>query len=181
MAEYRGKIDMLPTRESELVELTRDYTTLQQTYASLLQKREDSKLAANLERRAIGEQFKILDPASLPERPHNQKQRLAVLFGGPVARALSGPSACRRLEYRDSTSRTRRTSSVSCRCRCWASSRSWMVKAGHDRLVGKRDTPLVTLPDISDDRCKRSVSHAHPHTSRTCTKSSMGCVSSRSS
>ena len=67
---------MVPTRESELVELTRDYSTLQETYASLLQKREDSKLAANLERRQIGEQFRILDPASLPQRPHNQRQRL---------------------------------------------------------------------------------------------------------
>ena len=65
IAGYQAKVDALPARESELVELTRDYTTLQQTYASLLQKQEDSKLAANLERRQIGEQFKVLDPASL--------------------------------------------------------------------------------------------------------------------
>ncbi len=103
MAEYRGKIDMLPTRESELVELTRDYATLQQTYASLLQKREDSKLAANLERRAIGEQFKILDPASLPERPHNQPRRLVVLFGGPVAGFFLGLLLVGADRYRDST------------------------------------------------------------------------------
>ena len=36
------------------IELTRDYATLQETYSSLLLKREDSKLAANLERRQIG-------------------------------------------------------------------------------------------------------------------------------
>ncbi len=51
----------MPTRESELVELTRDYSTLRSRTISLLKKREDSKLAANLERRQIGEQFKILD------------------------------------------------------------------------------------------------------------------------
>ena len=66
----------LPTRESELVELTRDYSTMQAAYTNLLMKREDSMLAANLERRQIGEQFKLLDTASLPERPYNQVQRL---------------------------------------------------------------------------------------------------------
>ena len=60
---------MAPTRESELVELTRDYATLQGLYSSLLAKKEESKIAANLERRQIGEQFKLLDPARLPERP----------------------------------------------------------------------------------------------------------------
>jgi polysaccharide chain length determinant protein (PEP-CTERM system associated) len=103
MADYRTKIDVLPTRESELVELTRDYSTLQQTYSSLLQKREDSKLAANLERREIGEQFKILDPASLPERPNNQKQRLAVLLGGPLSGLALGLLLVAFLEYRDSS------------------------------------------------------------------------------
>src|SRR5690606_27290437 len=70
--EYQAKVDVVPTRESELVELTRDYSTLQSQYQSLAQKREDSKLAANLERRQIGEQFRIIDPASLPVRPFNQ-------------------------------------------------------------------------------------------------------------
>ena len=106
MADYNAKIDVVPTRESELVELTRDYSTLQETYSSLLAKREDSKLAANLERRQIGEQFKILDPASLPERAHNQKQRLAVLFGGPVGGILLGLLLVGFLEYLDSSFRS---------------------------------------------------------------------------
>ena len=48
-------------------ELTRDYATLQ-THVSriLLAKKEESKIAANLERRQIGEQFKLLDPARMP-------------------------------------------------------------------------------------------------------------------
>ena len=28
IADYRGKVDIVPTRESELVELTRDYGTM---------------------------------------------------------------------------------------------------------------------------------------------------------
>ena len=92
-----------PTRESELVELTRDYSTLQNTYASLLLKREDSKLAANLEHRQIGEQYRILDPASLPMRPFNQKKRLGVLAGGTLGGLALGLLMVGFLEYRDSS------------------------------------------------------------------------------
>ncbi len=66
IAEYQAKVDVVPTRESELVELTRDYATMQAAYTNLLVKREDAMLAANLERRQIGEQFRLLDTASLP-------------------------------------------------------------------------------------------------------------------
>lgn len=103
IADYQAKVDVLPTRESELVELTRDYATLQETYSSLLKKREDSKLSANLERRQIGEQFRILDPASLPERPSNQKQRLMVLAGGVFGGLAVGLCLIGFLEYRDSS------------------------------------------------------------------------------
>jgi uncharacterized protein involved in exopolysaccharide biosynthesis len=103
IAEYQAKVDVLPTRESELVELTRDYATLQETYSSLLKKREDSKLSANLEQRQIGEQFKILDPASLPERPSNQRQRLMVLAGGVFGGLAIGVALIGLLEYRDSS------------------------------------------------------------------------------
>jgi uncharacterized protein involved in exopolysaccharide biosynthesis len=106
MSEYQAKLDALPSRESELVELTRDYSTLQATYTSLLTKREDSKLAANLERRQIGEQFKVLDPASLPERPMNAMVRIQVLAGGSLGGLLLGLLAVGFLEYRDSTFKT---------------------------------------------------------------------------
>ena len=103
MAGYQSKVDVVPTRESDLVELTRDYGTLQTAYMSLLTKREDSKIAANLERRQIGEQFKILDPASLPEKPFNQTQRLMVIASGAVAGLGLGLLLAAFLEFRDSS------------------------------------------------------------------------------
>ena len=106
MADYQADVAAVPTRESELVELTRDYGTLQATYASLLAKQEDSKLAANLERRQIGERFKVLDPASLPERPFNQSKRLAPLVGGVAGGLLLGLLIAGVLEYADSSFRT---------------------------------------------------------------------------
>jgi polysaccharide chain length determinant protein (PEP-CTERM system associated) len=105
IGEYQGKVDVVPTRESELVELTRDYSTLQATYDSLLKKKEESKLAANLERNQIGEQFKIIDPASLPERAYNRKTRLMVLGGGSASGLILGVLMIAFLEYRDSSFR----------------------------------------------------------------------------
>jgi polysaccharide chain length determinant protein (PEP-CTERM system associated) len=103
IADYQAKVELLPSRESELVELTRDYATLQENYSSLLKKREDSKLAANLERRQIGEQFKVLDPASLPERPYNERQRQGMLLGGAAGGLFIGLAIVAMLEYRDSS------------------------------------------------------------------------------
>jgi polysaccharide chain length determinant protein (PEP-CTERM system associated) len=102
-ADYDAKMSAVPTRESELVELTRDYATLQETYSSLLLKLEESKLAANLERGQIGEQFRILDLASLPERPYNHKRRLTVLAGGILGGLAVGFLLVGFLEYRDTT------------------------------------------------------------------------------
>jgi polysaccharide chain length determinant protein (PEP-CTERM system associated) len=106
MADYQVKVEVVPTRESELVELTRDYGTLQAAYASLLTKREDSKIAANLERRQIGEQFRILDPASLPERPYNETQRLTIMVSGAIAGIVIGLLLVGFREYRDSSFRS---------------------------------------------------------------------------
>ena len=104
VADYQAKLDAVPTRESDLVELTRDYNTLQTTYQSLLAKREESNLAANLERRSIGEQFRILDPARVPERPFSPNL-LMITRAGPVAVSSWGCSWSV-WEYRESSFKT---------------------------------------------------------------------------
>ena len=102
VAQYQSKLDAMPSRESDLVELTRDYRTLQATYESLLVKREDAKLAANLERRNIGQQFKVLDPAKVPERPFSPNRPL-IVGGGAVGGLAVGLLLVGLLEYRDSS------------------------------------------------------------------------------
>ena len=99
---YQRKIDVAPTRESELIELNRDYATLDSAYKSLLAKREDSKVAANLERRQIGEQFKVLDPARVPERPFSPN-RLRINLMVSLAGLAFGIGLVGLLEYRDSS------------------------------------------------------------------------------
>jgi uncharacterized protein involved in exopolysaccharide biosynthesis len=105
VAEYQAKVDAVPTRESELVELTRDYSTMQTAYATLLMKREESVIAANLERRQIGEQFRLVDVASRPEKPYNQRERLAVMFSGAAAGLVLGLLAIGLLEHRNTSFR----------------------------------------------------------------------------
>lgn len=102
LATYQKRIEAAPGRDSELTELTRDYRTLQSTYQSLLGKKEDSKVAANLERRQIGEQFKILDPARLPERP-TSPNRPQLQSMGLVAGVGFGLALMALIEYLDKT------------------------------------------------------------------------------
>ena len=97
---YQTKLDAVPKHESELVELTRDYATLQTSYQSLLEKREESKIAANLERRNIGEQFKVLDPARVPERPFSPN-RLVINAGGAGGGLAVGVLVTGLLEFMD--------------------------------------------------------------------------------
>ncbi len=102
---YQARLEMAPTRESELVELTRDYTTLQTGYTNLLAKREEAKIAANLERRQVGEQFKLLDAARLPERPFSPN-RAQITFFGLLGGLVLGAALLGLIEYRDSSFRT---------------------------------------------------------------------------
>jgi uncharacterized protein involved in exopolysaccharide biosynthesis len=60
------------------------YEVLKESYKSLLQKRLEAVMAANLERRLIGEQFKLLDPARLPQVPLGPS-KAAINVGGTVA------------------------------------------------------------------------------------------------
>ena len=106
ISEYQAKVDAVPTRQAELVELTRDYDTLKVAYNNLLAKQEESKLASSLERREASERFRTLDAASLPEKPYNQLLRIEVAVAGAVGGLLLGLLLVALLEYRDSSFRS---------------------------------------------------------------------------
>jgi polysaccharide chain length determinant protein (PEP-CTERM system associated) len=103
---YQRRTEVAPTREAEVAALTRDYDTLQQTYRGLLTKKQESQIAANLERQQIDAHFKVLDPARLPEEPFAPKRArlyaLAALGGLAIGLVLAGI-----LERLDSGLRTR--------------------------------------------------------------------------
>jgi polysaccharide chain length determinant protein (PEP-CTERM system associated) len=105
VASYQARIEAIPTRESELTALMRDYDTLQKQYTSLLAKREDAKIAADLERRQGGEQFRILDAARVPEVPFSPDRLRITVIGAAVGLCLAlGLIAL--AQYRDNSFRT---------------------------------------------------------------------------
>jgi type III secretory pathway component EscR len=59
-------------REQQLADVNRMYEDSKANYESLLQRKTQSELASNLETRQQGEQFRVLDPASLPQRPEGR-------------------------------------------------------------------------------------------------------------
>ena len=102
---FQSRVDAAPARESELVELMRDYDTIKMSYTGLLQKNEASKIAVNLERRQIGEQFKVLDGARLPEKPISPDRAWMNLLGAAAGLGL-GLVLVGSLEYRDTSLKT---------------------------------------------------------------------------
>jgi polysaccharide chain length determinant protein (PEP-CTERM system associated) len=105
--EIDRRVDATPTRESEMVALTRDYETLRTVYTDLLRKSEDAKVASNLEKRTLGEQFKLIDAARVPEKPFSPN-RMQFYLGGMVGGLAFGIGLVALREYRDSSLRTDR-------------------------------------------------------------------------
>jgi len=102
--DLQRRIEQIPGVESEWVSLTRDYATQQSAYQQLLSKSQDAKLAANLEQRQIGEQFRILDPPRTPNRPVGVARLETNGIGAGIGLAI-GLMLAGLLEVRDRTFR----------------------------------------------------------------------------
>ena len=86
---YQEKLNLAPAREQELAAITRDHEQSRVNYDSLLAKKNQSEMATNLEKRQQGEQFRMIDPPSLPQRPYFPN-RLAFSLGGLAVGLLVG-------------------------------------------------------------------------------------------
>jgi hypothetical protein len=84
----------------------RDYQIVQESYNSLLSKSQSSNIAADLERRQIGKQFRMIEAARLPERPISPN-RLRMNTMGTLAGLAFALALVALLEYRDTTMKTR--------------------------------------------------------------------------
>src|SRR5207244_5980549 len=81
MKEYESRVERTPAREQELMILLRDYDNMQKNYQSLLDKKLNARVAENLEKRQKGEQFRIIDPANLPQKPAKPDLLRIMLMG----------------------------------------------------------------------------------------------------
>jgi len=64
-----------------MANLSRDYESTKETNRKLLEKSEQAQQAENLERRQKGEQFRVIDPARIPEKPFRPNIPKIFLFG----------------------------------------------------------------------------------------------------
>ena len=87
---YQARIQLSPVVEQQYKEITRNYQTALDFHNSLLAKKTESEMSTDLERRQQGEQFRVIDPANLPEKPSFPNSPLFALggLGGGVALGL---------------------------------------------------------------------------------------------
>jgi succinoglycan biosynthesis transport protein ExoP len=102
MDELESRLNLTPLREQQLAEVTRNYDNSRQNYQSLLQKKLQSELATNLEKRQQGEQFRIIDPPNLPLKP-SEPNRLEILTIGWGLGLCVGLGLTALLEMKDET------------------------------------------------------------------------------
>lgn len=69
IATYQERVENAPLRELMMINLSRGYETTKENYQRLLDKSEQAQQAENLEKRQKGEQFRLIDPARVPEKP----------------------------------------------------------------------------------------------------------------
>ncbi len=74
ISQLQGRLQASPVVEQQLKEITRNYQTAQDFYNEILKKREQSAMAADLEHQQESEQFRVLDPPSLPDKPSFPKR-----------------------------------------------------------------------------------------------------------
>jgi len=104
---YQQRVQASPVIEQQYKQLTRDYQTALDFYDDLLKKRDQSAMARDLARRQQGEQFRVLDPANLPDQPSFPNRPLFTL-GGLGGGLAFGLGLALLMELRDSSLRSER-------------------------------------------------------------------------
>src|SRR5271157_2563509 len=102
--QMQAKVEALPAVEQQMLELDRDYQISKLNYASLLEKKNASAMAAEMERRAEGEQFRVLDPADYPEKPYKPNVAQLSLLG-VLGGILGGCALGLLIEFQDKSIR----------------------------------------------------------------------------
>jgi polysaccharide biosynthesis transport protein len=94
--QYEARLNLTPVREQQLAAITRDYQQLRTNYESLLAKKQQSELAAGLDKRQQGEQFRVVESPGLPRKPYSPDRfslslaglGLGIVLAGGIAAAL---------------------------------------------------------------------------------------------
>jgi uncharacterized protein involved in exopolysaccharide biosynthesis len=93
------RIANLPVREQELAKVIRDYDISKENYQSLLNKKMEADVAAEMETRQKAERFRLLDVARVPHKPVKPNRELFIAVGA-VAGLMLGALLAFGLEWR---------------------------------------------------------------------------------
>ena len=104
---YQDYVQSSPVVEQKYKELTRGYQTALDSFNELQKKRDAAQQAVDLDRTQGSEQFRVLDPANLPEKPSFPNRPLFAIGGLGGGLAL-GFGIAFLLEMRDTSMRTER-------------------------------------------------------------------------
>ena len=77
--DYMRRVELTPRVEQEYRQLQRNYANLQSKYQENLQKLMLAKESAALEKERVGERLTLIDPPTLPEKPHKPDRLLLTL------------------------------------------------------------------------------------------------------
>ena len=102
---YQSRLQLSPNVEEQYKQLTRDYQSAADFYNDLLKKRSESAMVSDMNHQTENAEFRILDPANLPDSPSFPNPPFFLLGGLAVGLVLGlGLVALR--EVRDKTLRT---------------------------------------------------------------------------
>lgn len=104
---YEARVQMSPLIDQKFKELTRNYQTALDFYRQLLTKKAQAEMGADLERRQQGQDFSVIDPATLSSTPTSPKRALFA-GGGAGAGLFLALGIALWLELRDKLIRTER-------------------------------------------------------------------------
>lgn len=100
--QVQRRLNLTPIRDQQLKEILRDYDLYNKEYTDLQSKQMQSQLAANVEERQEGQQFRLVEPPTNPLKPVSPK-RHRILAGGFVAGVILGLALAFLLDRRDSS------------------------------------------------------------------------------
>jgi len=69
VVELEAMVNRIPQVETELKQLDRDYTVIQQQYGTLVQRRESAMMSEQVDLNANDVVFRVIDPPFVPQRP----------------------------------------------------------------------------------------------------------------
>jgi succinoglycan biosynthesis transport protein ExoP len=81
IAQYENRLNQTPIREQQQSSILRDTEVLREEYSNLQKKEQESELATNLEKQQGGQQFRLIDQASLPSVPSSPNRRRMSVSG----------------------------------------------------------------------------------------------------